>query len=244
MGRLATNSGSLRKDETSTILKNSYLLGYNVLQTALWTLGVGLTLWTLIRTGSGAGVYAAAAPVVKFAQLLALIETLHAATGLVRGSPLMSFLQWFGRSNVLFLIADYIPEVQGHWYVASTFVAWGLADMIRYPFYACALVGKPQPWLTWLRYTAFIVLYPWGMFLGEWPLVYNSLPYIKERQLHSISMPNAWNFAFSYYIFCVVSLAVIMPGALLQLYLYLLAQRRRYYRRKPPAEAAADEGVI
>lgn len=43
------------------------------------------------------------------------------------------------------------------------------------------------------------------MFLGEWPLVYAALPYIKERKLHSVFMPNAWNFAFSYYYFCAVS---------------------------------------
>lgn len=31
--------------------------------------------------------------------------------GLTRGSVLLSFLQWFGRSNVLFLILHSIPEV-------------------------------------------------------------------------------------------------------------------------------------
>ena len=32
--------------------------------------------------------------------------------GLTRGSVLLSFLQWYGRSNVLFLILQSIPEVR------------------------------------------------------------------------------------------------------------------------------------
>ena len=32
--------------------------------------------------------------------------------GLVRGSAALSFLQWFGRSNVLFLVLHSIPEVR------------------------------------------------------------------------------------------------------------------------------------
>lgn len=33
------------------------------------------------------------------------------AAGLVKGSPLMPFLQWFGRANVLFGVLHHVPEV-------------------------------------------------------------------------------------------------------------------------------------
>ena len=36
----------------------------------------------------------------------------HVGAGLVRGSAALSFLQWFGRSNVLFLVLHSIPEVR------------------------------------------------------------------------------------------------------------------------------------
>ena len=51
------------------------------------------------------------------------------------------------------------------------------------------------------RYSAFIPLYPVGMFLGEMPLMYNGIPYLRQRGLHSLSMPNSLNFAFRYDIF-------------------------------------------
>ena len=39
----------------------------------------------------------------------------------------------------------------------------------RYPWYLCSTLGEPPWWLTWLRYTAFIPLYPAGT-LGTPPL--------------------------------------------------------------------------
>lgn len=56
------------------------------------------------------------------------------------------------------------------------------------------------------RYSAFIPLYPIGMFLGEMPLMYRSLPYLRERHLYSLSLPNSLNFAFHYHIFVQVRL--------------------------------------
>lgn len=43
-----------------------------------------------------------------------LTEVGNPGTGLTRGSVVLSFLQWFGRSNVLFLILQSIPEVLPH----------------------------------------------------------------------------------------------------------------------------------
>jgi very-long-chain (3R)-3-hydroxyacyl-CoA dehydratase len=55
------------------------------------------------------------------------------------------------------------------------------------------------------RYSAFIPLYPLGVLAGEMPLIWSGLPYIKQRKLHSIDMPNSFNFAFSYHAFAQVS---------------------------------------
>lgn len=51
------------------------------------------------------------------------------------------------------------------------------------------------------RYSAFIPLYPLGILAGEMPLIWSGLPYIQQRKLHSLEMPNSLNFAFSYHIF-------------------------------------------
>ena len=41
-------------------------------------------------------------------------------------------------------------------------LAWSLTEVIRYSFYACALLGKEPYPLLYLRYTTFLVLYPLG----------------------------------------------------------------------------------
>ena len=43
------------------------------------------------------------------------------------------------------------------------------------------------------------MLYPVGILLGEMPLYYAGLPYLRERRLHSVSLPNALNFSFDYH---------------------------------------------
>ena len=44
----------------------------------------------------------------------------------------------------------------------------------------------------------FIVLYPLGIVLGEMPLYVAGLPFLRERRLHSLALPNALNFSFDY----------------------------------------------
>jgi very-long-chain (3R)-3-hydroxyacyl-CoA dehydratase len=45
--------------------------------------------------------------------------------------------------------------------------------MVRYPWYAATLMDDCPSWLTWLRYTAFIPLYPIGV-IAEMVLLYVS----------------------------------------------------------------------
>ena len=49
----------------------------------------------------------------------------------------------------------------------------------------------------------FIPLYPVGV-ASEAIIIICGLPYIHARDLHSISLPNSYNFAFSYWTFSVV----------------------------------------
>ena len=39
---------------------------------------------------------------------------------------------------------------------------WSLAEVIRYPFYICKLLNIKFEVIEWLRYNAFLVLYPIG----------------------------------------------------------------------------------
>lgn len=57
----------------------------------------------------------------------------------------------------------------------------------RYPFYALNIAGRCPPFLHWLRYTAFIVLYPLG-FVGELATWIVGLPHIKVGLVGVVSI--------------------------------------------------------
>ena len=54
-------------------------------------------------------------------------------------------------------------------------------------------------------------MYPLGILGGEMPLIWSGLPYIRQRKLYSLEMPNSVNFAFSYHIFAQVGRTAHAP---------------------------------
>lgn len=170
-----------------------------------------------------AGVYEHSGAFVRCFQLLSALEIVHAAVGFVRGSPLTSLMQWSGRSNVLFAILHRIPQLWTNPATAILIYVWALSEVVRYPWYAASLLQRCPDWLTWLRYTLFIPLYPVGM-LAEMMLMAKSLPYLKSQKLNSINLPNAINFGFDYHLF-VLALLLVYPILWLFLYRTLLRQR-------------------
>lgn len=61
------------------------------------------------------------------------------------------------------------------------------------------------------RYSGFIALYPIGV-ASELTMAWLALPTLKATGLWSITMPNAYNFAFSYYITCILVMLTYIPG--------------------------------
>ena len=55
-------------------------------------------------------------------------------------------------------------------------LSWSLTEVVRYSFYACALLGSEPRALVFLRYTLFYVLYPTGA-SSEALLIYATLPH-------------------------------------------------------------------
>ncbi|CAI5472947.1 unnamed protein product [Closterium sp. Yama58-4] len=156
---------------------------------------------------------------VPFASIL---ETVHAATGLVRSGLVAPLVQWVGRSFVLFAVVGRTPALHTHAALFVLLAVWCCSEVIRYPQYALSLLGTCPRALTWLRYSAFIPLYPIGMFGGEMVLIYSALPFVKaERPL---------DFLFAALPFhCHHVLMVILaayPLFWLHLYTHMFRQRR------------------
>ena len=99
-------------------------------------------------------------------------------------------------------------------------VAWTLSETIRYPYYLTNLLNAKVPLLTWLRYSAFIILYPVGG-LGEALLTGLVL-------WHHPPFPTPPNLATLFLFTCPVSSAYWMFSTLgIKLYRHMLAQRRK-----------------
>lgn len=78
--------------------------------------------------------------------------------------------------------------------------AWAIADGIRYAYFGLKEAGL-NPYLTlWLRYSGFIILYPYGV-ASELTMIYLAYDTIKMNKYLTYEMPNAYNISFHYTMF-------------------------------------------
>jgi hypothetical protein len=75
-------------------------------------------------------------------------------------------------------------------------------------------VMTPPYLLLWLRYSAFIPLYPLGV-ASELTMASLALPVIRVHRPLTLDMPNALNWSFDYYYFCWAAIACYLPGGAL-----------------------------
>ncbi|XVF05567.1 hypothetical protein REPUB_Repub05bG0183500 [Reevesia pubescens] len=198
----------------SQLLIKLYLFAYNSVQAFRWTISLFRILTCFIAINSVNGAYASAGDLIfQFVTNLCILGSCtwsnrNCSKWRVVSSDAM---KW----NNTFLVQEF-PAV------FITFFAWSLTEVIRYSHYALNIFGNCPSWLTYMRYTSFIVLYPMGRAPGEMWLMYQALPFIKEKNLYgdfSAKLP------FSYYNFVKVIL-LIYPFLWLKLYLHLFKQRR------------------
>ncbi|KAF9596628.1 hypothetical protein IFM89_012751 [Coptis chinensis] len=207
---------------------NFYLFAYNSFQAIGWAISLFNVLSSLVNTKSFNGAYTSAGYLICLLQTLSVLEVLHGAVGLVPSGVLFPLMQWGGRTHWLLAIVSQISEVQELPAVFVTFFAWSLSEVIRYSHYALNCAGVCPRWVTYLRYTAFIVLYPIGVAMGEMWVMYKALPLIKEKSPYSDFFGGL---PFNYYDF-VKGLLVLYPFLWYKLYLHLFKQRRSKLGRR------------
>ncbi|KAL3611107.1 hypothetical protein D5086_002127 [Populus alba] len=175
-----------------------YLFAYNSLQAFGWAVSLYAILINFFSTHSLNGAYASAGDLICLLQTVSFLEVIHGALGVVPSGVLFPFMQWGGRTHFVLVIVRQIVEVQELPSVFITFVAWSMAEVIRYSHYALNCIGSCPSWITYLRYTAFIVLYPIGLAPGEMWTMYQALPFVKKKNLYADFFAA---FPFSYYNF-------------------------------------------
>ena len=97
--------------------------------------------------------------------------------GLVRAPIATTALQVVSRFVLVWFIAKFFPEsTAASPAFTSMLLAWSVTEIIRYSYFALYLRdGEVPETLTWLRYSAFFVLYPLGIASECW-LIFKATP--------------------------------------------------------------------
>ncbi|XP_074602474.1 very-long-chain (3R)-3-hydroxyacyl-CoA dehydratase hpo-8-like [Brevipalpus obovatus] len=210
----------------STILLRLYLVHYNIMQLVGWLLILykfsihaykGLqphTLWHDVRT-----------PLLIF-QTLQALDVFNSLVKFTKTSPIFSFLQVFAKIMVIWCVTIPLEGQAKHsWGIPLVTGAWSIGETIRYLYYLLKDAGISPHWLTWLRYTMFPPLYPFGI-AGEMLLLFVGYKHLKETKLFALHLPNQLNVSFQaeWLIVAILGLYVIFFP---QVFFYLLRQRRK-----------------
>lgn len=211
----------------------AYLTAYNGLSFVLWTAVLADTLaevWTYFYgspTQKLTNIYYNPHAYYEFPHktlvyvqvLSSSLEILHSVLGLVRLPLSAQLLQASARLFITVGVSYTLPESPGNGLLgayASMTIAWAVTELIRFGFYGFKTMGSVPKWALWLRYLAFLVLYPVGL-LSELVIAYSSLEVAGS--------------AYRWFIW--FGLTLYLPGFVF-LFGHMLRQRRKVLCRKGP----------
>ena len=176
----------------------TYLICYNCLLWCLFTYVFIVTLRMILVHKSEATqyLYPAIASTLILAEGIQGLEILHTLLGWSKGTLMFTVLQNLGRFLFLFIVVA--PHQSAHVCPPLTMVclAWSAIEVVRYPFYTLQLLNLKLEFMTWLRYTAWIPLYPTGILSEILTLVY-TLPEIDSKKIFDLELPNKFNVSFN-----------------------------------------------
>ncbi|KAI7897205.1 tyrosine phosphatase-like protein [Mucor mucedo] len=204
-------------------LLKAYLIAYNVGSLAGWGYVLLLAIQQLFKAQDYTNVFEATWPVLIVVQSTALFEILHALLGWVRTPIMTTIMQVASRIFLIWAVNYPFPQIHSHWSYTTMIVSWCIAEVVRYSYYATNLASSVPSFITWARYTFFLVLYPTGI-SSELMMTYQSLPYVKAQ----------WGELY-YYLYIAI-LALYLPGAPV-LFNHMRVQRNKYLKESSAKKA-------
>ncbi|KAL3866662.1 hypothetical protein ACJMK2_043944 [Sinanodonta woodiana] len=201
-------------DSTSLDFKVSYLFLYNMFQFVGYTYVCAILQYHFMKYGIVAKnqAFESVGAQLMVCQVAAILEILHPLLGLVKTGVFAPLMQVLGRNFILFVIIFQEPRLQDAPVVWYLFLTWSAVELIRYPFYMLSSVGMDVKIVTWLRYSAWVVLYPLG-FLFEGTLVIMAIPLFEETGRFNLQLPNEANMSFNFSWFLHLYLILLAFGA-------------------------------
>ncbi|XP_047452151.1 very-long-chain (3R)-3-hydroxyacyl-CoA dehydratase [Mugil cephalus] len=222
-----------RDKETGFLsLKTGFLFIYNLVQFLGFSwIFVNMTVRLFIfGQDSLYDTFHTIADMMFFCQILAAVEVLNAAFGIVRTGVIPTLIQVVGRNFILFIIFGSLEEMHHKPVVFFVFYLWSAIEIFRYPFYMLGCFNTEWKTLTWLRYTIWMPLYPLGV-LAEAVAVIQSIPIFDETKLLSIPLPKSIGTSVSFSYFLHIYLVLMFLG-LFTNFRHLYKQRSKRFRTK------------
>ncbi|XP_009278762.1 PREDICTED: very-long-chain (3R)-3-hydroxyacyl-CoA dehydratase 3 [Aptenodytes forsteri] len=209
-------------------LKKGYLIMYNLVQFLGFSwIFVNMTVRLFILgTDSFYDTFHTIADMMYFCQTLALMEIMNSLIGLVRSPLRPTVAQIFGRNFVLFVVLGSLEEMQSKPVVFFIFYFWSIIELFRYPYYMLSCIGIEWKPLTWLRYTAWIPLYPLGG-LAEAVCIIQSIPIFSETGKFSLGLPNPLNVTIQFSFLLQIYLIALFLGVYINFH-HLYKQRKQH----------------
>lgn len=162
-------------------------------------------------------------------QSFAVIEIINAATGVVKSPLMTTTMQVLSRLLVVWGVWYVAPDARGNYSNAylTLHSAWAVTEVIRYYYYANHLMSQQNPlkgfkrhtvpsYLIWLRYNAFIILYPLGI-SSECYMIYYALGYALTKETTAYT---------GYALFLAFCLLAYIPGSVI-LFSHMVRQRAK-----------------
>ncbi|CAG9534478.1 unnamed protein product [Cercopithifilaria johnstoni] len=211
-------------------LVTQYLFAYNL---SLFVLHAYILFTLLFKFFSNGNEYYNSfwqdnANMIKIATALQLIDVAHALIGFTKGSYRVGLMQVCGRLAFLYII-DGCPDVQNSLTTFILIIAYFSIEIFRYPYYAVSSLKIEISLLTWLRYSAWMLLYPIGLFL-EGVTMYRSIPYYYRTEKYSVKLPNIANIGFNFGFILGIFFLFIFPYVAAHLLGHMWLQRCKKYK--------------
>jgi len=177
-------------------------------------------------------IYHSSVPVLSCAQTLALLEIIHSLLGIAGGGAATVSVQVLGRNLVLFGVLKPSPPSHHSVFLFPLILSWSVSDLIRYPMYVFKLLQIESPqFITSLRYSAFLALYPMGI-ASEIGIVLSALEHIKLHDTFGVVFrESSPKIAFNFYVFCLCGLASYLYFGPLMLH-HMWKQRQSHLNKK------------
>jgi very-long-chain (3R)-3-hydroxyacyl-CoA dehydratase len=161
---------------------------------------------------------------------LQYIDVFHGFIGITKSGWSTGIIQVTGRL-VMLAIIDNCPYLHDSVTTYLLMFVYFLVEQFRYPYYAVSALGIELYFLTWLRYSIWILLYPSGLVLEAISII-RSIPYYYESGKWSIPMPNSFNFSFNFGIFLAIFVTTVFPKIAHTLLSHMRRQRSKKFANK------------